>query len=51
MRILWISATAGNYRSPNVSGGGYNGGGWISSMQNELAKRDDITLGFAFCRN
>ena len=51
MRILWISATAGNYRSPNVSGGGYNGGGWISSMQNELAKRDDIKLGIAFCRN
>ena len=45
MRILWISATAGNYRSPNASGGGYNGGGWISSMQNELAKRDDIKLG------
>lgn len=51
MRILWISATAGNYRSPNVSGGGYNGGGWISSMQNELAKCDDIKLGIAFCRN
>ena len=51
MRILWISATAGNYRSPNVSGGGYNGGGWISSMQYELAKRDDIKLGIAFCRN
>ena len=51
MRILWISATAGNYQSPNASGGGYNGGGWISSMQYELAKRDDIKLGIAFCRN
>lgn len=51
MRILWITATAGNYQSPHSCGGGYNGGGWISSMQNELAKRDDIKLGIAFCRN
>lgn len=51
MRILWITATAGNYQSPHSCDGGYNGGGWISSMQNELAKRDDIKLGIAFCRN
>ena len=51
MRILWITATAGNYQSPHSCGGGYNGGGWISSMQNELAKCDDIKLGIAFCRN
>lgn len=51
MRILWITATAGNYQSLHSCGGGYNGGGWISSMQNELAKRDDIKLGIAFCRN
>lgn len=51
MRILWITATAGKYQSPHSCGGGYNGGGWISSMQNELAKCDDIKLGIAFCRN
>lgn len=51
MRILWITATAGNYQSPHSCGGDYNGGGWISSMQNELAKCDDIKLGIAFCRN
>lgn len=51
MRILWITATAGNYQSPHSCGGSYNGGGWISSMQNELAKCDDIKLGIAFCRN
>lgn len=51
MRILWITATAGNYQSPHSCGGGYNGGGWISSMQYELAKCDDIKLGIAFCRN
>ena len=51
MRIFWITATAGNYQSPHSCGGGYNGGGWISSMQNELAKCDDIKLGIAFCRN
>lgn len=51
MRILWITATAGNYQSPHSCGGGYNGGGWIASMQNELAKCDDIKLGIAFCRN
>lgn len=51
MRILWITATAGNYQSPHSCSGGYNGGGWISSMQNELAKCNDVKLGVAFCRN
>lgn len=51
MRILWITATAGNYKSSHLGGGGYNGGGWISSMQNELIKRNYIKLGIAFCRN
>lgn len=51
MRILCIAAKAGNYQSPHSCSDGYNGGGWISSMQNELAKRDDIKLGIAFCRN
>lgn len=51
MRILCIAAKTGNYQSPHSGSDGYNGGGWISSMQNELAKRDDIKLGIAFCRN
>lgn len=51
MRILWIASTACNYVPVGRSEEGYNGGSWVSSMQNELQKHDDITLGIAFCMN
>lgn len=49
MRILWIVGSSSNYVPIGQIGGGYNGGGWVSSLQNELLKREDITLGIAFC--
>lgn len=49
MRILWITGTSNNYIPVGKTDGGYNGGGWVSSLQNELLKRGDITLGVVFC--
>lgn len=51
MRILWIASPSCNYVPVGQTGGGYNGGGWVSAMQDELQRRDDITLGIAFCMN
>ena len=48
MRVLWFTNTPCNY----ISGKGlrgYNGGGWLTSLENELLKRDDIKLGVCFC--
>lgn len=48
MRVLWI-ASCSNYIPIEQTVDGYNGGGWVSSLQNELLKREGITLGVAFC--
>lgn len=44
MRVLWFTNTSSCYRCKI---GGYNGGGWISSLEIELKKRD-IELGICF---
>ncbi|WP_455673675.1 glycosyltransferase family 4 protein [Phocaeicola sp.] len=44
MRILWFTNTPSNY----VSIEGYNGGGWISSLENELKKSKEVELGISF---
>lgn len=49
MRVLWIVPSTGNYIPVGGRESGYNGGGWISSIQNRLIKQDDIQLGVAFC--
>lgn len=49
MRLLWIASPSCNYVPVGHGGEGYNGGGWISAMQNRLALRKDIKLGIAFC--
>lgn len=49
MRVLWFTNTPCNYLSRN--NGGYNGGGWLSSLESELVKQDDIELGICFCQN
>lgn len=49
MRVLWIVPSKGNYVPIGGRKKGYNGGGWISSIQNRLVKQDDIQLGVAFC--
>lgn len=47
MRILWFTNTASNYKSNNK----YNGGGWISALENELKKQENIELGICFFYN
>ena len=50
MRVLWI----GGFGLRNVndkSKSGYNGGGWLASLQKEVMKRSDVTLGLVFCRD
>ncbi len=45
MRILWFSLTPSNFLARN---GGYNGCGWVSSLESVFSSRDDIELGVAF---
>ena len=48
MRVLWIGGS-GLYVPSHASKGGYNGGGWVASVQKELMQHDNITLGISFC--
>lgn len=50
MRVLWIGGS-GLYVPCQQENSGYNGGGWVASIQKEFMKRDDITLGIAFCKD
>ena len=47
MRVLWFTNTPSRY----ASYGGYNGGGWIYSLEEELSKKDNIELGISFFMN
>ena len=49
MRVLWFATNRAGYVSNDIPSGGYNGGGWMSSLQNEIVKQDDIILGISFC--
>ena len=49
MRVLWFTNTPCNFFSGK--NGGYNGGGWLSSLESELVKREDVELGICFCQN
>lgn len=51
MRVLWIASSACNYIPDGDKNIGYNGGGWISSIQSSLVKQNDIQLGIALCMN
>lgn len=44
MKVLWYANTPCLYKQNNA----YNGGGWLTSLQTLLMKRDDIELGIAF---
>ena len=46
MRVLWFTNTPSCYASKG--GCVYNGGGWISSLEHEIVKRDDIELAVSF---
>ena len=45
MRILFFTNTPSNYTQRK---GGYNGGGWISSLESELSGREEIELAVSF---
>ena len=45
MRVLWFTNTPSCYKPQK---GGYNGGGWISSLETEIKKKDGIELGICF---
>ena len=44
MNILWFTNTPSNFGVKNI----YNGGGWISSLEEEITKRDGVSLGVCF---
>ena len=50
MRVLWIGGS-GLYVPSQQGRSGYNGGGWVASVQKELMQRDNITLGISFCKD
>lgn len=50
MRVLWIGGF-GLYVPSHASQGGYNGGGWVASVQKEIMKCENITLGISFCKD
>lgn len=45
MRILWFAVTPSMYVQTSNS---HNGGGWISSLEEQLRTVSDVTLGIAF---
>ncbi len=46
MRVLWFSITSSCYSSRQALG--YNGGGWVMSLENAIKGCGDIELGVAF---
>lgn len=48
MRILWFTSTPSNYKTVET---GYNGCGWISSIEKEVCKAEDVTLAISFKLN
>lgn len=45
MRVLWFTNTPSNYKA---SSKGYNGGGWISSLEKEFIQIENIELAISF---
>ena len=50
MKVLWFTPNPCSYQVPGKRKG-YNGGGWTSSLEQELKKRPDIKLGVCFIMN
>lgn len=45
MKILWFTNTFSNYKDNKV---GYNGGGWISSLESVITCEQNVELGICF---
>lgn len=50
MRVLWIGGFGLKVQNPKIKSS-YNGGGWLASLQKEIIKCSEVTLGIAFCRD
>ncbi|MBQ8570921.1 MAG: glycosyltransferase [Kiritimatiellae bacterium] len=48
MKVLWFSPTPSCYMK---NARGYNGGGWISSLEKQIKSKDGIKLAIAFFHN
>lgn len=48
MRVLWFTGSISNFQKGIH---GYNGCGWITSLETELQKRKEVQLGIAFFLN
>lgn len=48
MKILWLSMNKGLYHNPQASNPSYNGGGWISSLQELIISYSENTLALAY---
>lgn len=48
MRILWLSMNKGLYHNPQASNPFYNGGGWISSLQELIISCSENTLALVY---
>ena len=49
MRVLWFTNSPCNYQSAQKRYG-YNGGGWMSALQNEIQKEADVELAICFIK-
>ena len=49
MKVLWIGSPGLYTPLHRQSGGGYNGGGWVASVQKEIVKHGNLNLGISFC--
>lgn len=50
MKVLWFTNTPCNYEKDCCSRG-YNGGGWLSALEDELVKHGGVELGICFCQD
>lgn len=50
MRVLWFTNSSCNYQK-KAGFNGYNGGGWLTSLEDEIIKLPEIELGICFCRD
>ncbi len=48
MRVLWFAGSCGYQPATDTIPIGYNGGGWMPSLLNEVKKQDDIEMGVCF---
>ena len=50
MKVLWFTNNPCNYQK-RTGNRGYNGGGWLSSLEDEIIKQQEIELGICFCQD